>query len=348
MTRMQTTRTTPGRRSLKLSPLVAFVAMRRARRFGTVVRTRLANDDDDDTIPASRRPPSHRPPPGRSSLLTEHAMAALAFGFLVSVAVSKTLLTKLVFSQLPAPVAFSVLSCVATNVCLAPCLLYSGQLRPLAWRQLPRFLAVCLAVAVDLACTNVALAILTVALQQCLKATSPTATIIVESLLRRKRFHPAIYAVVLAICVGPLLVVRAGVEGLPAANSAVHQMTLEMAREMANATADATSTADAAVMAAATADAAVAAHTAVDYSREGSVGSQAFGMLMMMAAVVGGAFKYVLAHRVIVEYREQVRASPCLRASDGLPSVDGFRRLEKASDRFRSLLIASDRLRWHA
>ena len=65
-----------------------------------------------------------------------HSAATFAFGFLVAVGVSKTLLTKLIFTHSPTPLAFSVLSCIATMIVIAPIFLFTlplyEQLRRLA------------------------------------------------------------------------------------------------------------------------------------------------------------------------------------------------------------------------
>jgi len=119
--------------------------------------------------------------------------------------------------------------------------------------MLPRFAGICIAIALDLACQNVALAVLSIALQQCLKATSPTFTVIVESFIKRKKFHPAIYATVAAICIGPILVASAS-----------------------------------------------------SWKAKSEAGSQTFGGIMMVVAMVGGAFKYVLCHQVISEFRKEM------------------------------------------
>jgi len=187
------------------------------------------------------------------ALYRGHSAALTAFSFLVAVGVSKTLLTKFVFSHSPQPVAFSVLSCLATNLCLAPMLLYNGQLKCLTRAMIPGFAGICAAIALDLACQNVALAILSVALQQCIKATLPTFTVIVESVLARKRFHPAIYVTVALICVGPVLVACGS-----------------------------------------------------SWKAKSEAGSQTFGAIMMLVAMVGGAFKYVLCHKAIKEFREEM------------------------------------------
>lgn len=133
--------------------------------------------------------------------------AAGAFAFLTFVAVSKTLLTKLVFtSHDNGPVAFSVLSCVLTLLCMWPVFKW----KPETW-AVPRpemykgFLGVCVAIALDLACTNVALSLLSVALQQCIKATSPALTIMLESAVNKKLQHPLIYVTIALICLGPIL-----------------------------------------------------------------------------------------------------------------------------------------------
>ena len=47
-----------------------------------------------------------------------------AFSFLTFVAVTKTLLTKLVFTHVDTPVAFSVLSCIATVLVILPVFFY--------------------------------------------------------------------------------------------------------------------------------------------------------------------------------------------------------------------------------
>jgi len=187
------------------------------------------------------------------SLMKEHSGAVFAFSFLVAVGVAKTLLTKLIFTHSPTPVAFSVLSCVATNICLFPILVIRGEFRMIQVKALPSFAGICLAIALDLGCQNVALAILSVALQQCLKATLPTFTVIVESLVRKKKFHIAIYLTVATICIGPILVASGS-----------------------------------------------------SWKAKSEAGSQMFGAIMMLVAMVGGAFKYVLCHKAIGDFRKEM------------------------------------------
>jgi hypothetical protein len=188
-----------------------------------------------------------------ATIYKENSSAMFAFGFLVAVGVSKTLLTKLVFTHSPTPVAFSILSCVATNLCLLPILVYQNDFKMLSRKQLSGFAGICVAIALDLGCQNVALAILSIALQQCIKATLPTATVVVESIIRKKKFHPAIYATVASICIGPILVA-----------------------------------------------------CQASWEAKSEAGSQLFGAIMMLVAMVGGAFKYVLCHKAIKDFREEM------------------------------------------
>lgn len=183
----------------------------------------------------------------------ESASAAFAFCFLVAVGVAKTLLTKFVFTHSPTPVAFSVLSCIATTIMLLPLIACSGGFRCLSLQQIYHFLPIWLAIGLDLGAQNVALAILSIALQQCLKATLPTLTVFVESAIKRKCFHPGIYITVISICTGPVL----------------------MAFD-------------------------------APWDADSPVGSQLYGVIMMMVAMLGGAFKYVLCHATIREFRGEM------------------------------------------
>ena len=188
-------------------------------------------------------------PPRLRELLQRHAGAIGALCLLVTIAVSKTLLTKLVFKHVDTPVAYSVLSCVVTNVCMVPIfLLRQGSFKRLSKPMAKNFALVCVAIAMDLACTNVAISMLSVALQQCIRGTSPTATLLVERLINRKAQHPTLYVVVVLLCVGPVLT---------ALGSAKWEASF-------------------------------------------------FGIAMMIAAVFAGAFKYVLAHKMITTFKKEL------------------------------------------
>jgi drug/metabolite transporter (DMT)-like permease len=172
-----------------------------------------------------------------------------AFCFLTFVAVTKTILTKSVFMHVPQPVAYSVLSCVVTAICLGVIFLCQPHLynTPNS-SMIAGFTAVCIAIALDLACTNVAISLLSVALQQCIRAASPAATVILESFYNRHCRHPLLYVVVLLLCTGPVLA------------------------QMGSSSFDSTP----------------------------------LGLAMMCAAVVAGAFKYVLAHAMIRGYKKSL------------------------------------------
>merc|ERR1712021_98520 len=115
--------------------------------------------------------------------------APLAITFYILVAVVKTMLTKALFEGGAAfPVGFSAISAIATCTVL-----------------MPGFLLVCTLVALDLALTNIAVALLAVAIQQCIVATNPAFTVTIESIVRRKLAHPMIYFVIIFLCTGPVV-----------------------------------------------------------------------------------------------------------------------------------------------
>lgn len=172
-----------------------------------------------------------------------------AFGFLTFIAVTKTLLTKYLFTQVDTPVAFSVLSCIATIIVMIPIFL----LRPSYWSGLKLstlwgFLGVSAAIAVDLGCTNVAISELSVAMQQTIKATSPAATVLLEVAFMRKCQHPVVFILIAFLCGGSVLV------------------------KWGSSDYDATP----------------------------------YGVIMMSIAVIGGAFKYVLARAMIQKFRDDL------------------------------------------
>ena len=139
----------------------------------------------------------------------ENATAFSAAIFLVAIAVVKTILTKKLFKHVNTPVAYSILSCVATNVCMVPLFYLKRDTREgfayLERAMIPKFALICVAIAIDLGCTNAGLALLSLALQQCIKATSPAATMLVESFYKGTRPHPVLFVVVICICFGPVL-----------------------------------------------------------------------------------------------------------------------------------------------
>merc|ERR1719498_120483 len=133
--------------------------------------------------------------------------APLAIAFYILVAVVKTMLTKALFEGGAAfPVGFSAISAVATCAVLVPVFLFDRTQWAVPKRDyMPGFLLVCTLVALDLALTNIAVALLAVAIQQCIVATNPAFTVTIESIVRRKLAHPAVYFVIIVLCCGPII-----------------------------------------------------------------------------------------------------------------------------------------------
>ena len=185
----------------------------------------------------------------KSAEKKEEEDVIFAFSFLTFVAVSKTLLTKFVFTHVDTPVAFSVLSCIATMIVIAPIFLFKPSLFGWIRRDMfMGFLACSAAIAIDLGCTNVAISELSVAMQQTIKATSPAATVLLEVAFNKKCHHPLIFFLIGLLCAGSVLV------------------------KWGSSDYDATP----------------------------------YGLVMMIVAVVSGAFKYVMAHAMIRSFRDDL------------------------------------------
>jgi len=141
-----------------------------------------------------------------SAAFTKFA-APMALGFYIFIAVVKTMLTKALFEGGAAyPVGFSAVSAIATCLVLVPVFI----IQPKQWAvpkkdYMPGFCLVCTLVALDLALTNIAVALLAVAIQQCIIATNPAFTVTIESIVRKKLAHPAIYLTIAILCVGPIV-----------------------------------------------------------------------------------------------------------------------------------------------
>merc|ERR1712166_1460266 len=118
--------------------------------------------------------------------------APLAITFYILVAVVKTMLTKAFFEGGAAfPVGFSAMGAIATCTVLIPVFLIDRTQWAVPKRDyMPGFLLVCTLVALDLALTNIAVALLAVAIQ---------------SIVRRKLAHPMIYFVIIFLCTGPVV-----------------------------------------------------------------------------------------------------------------------------------------------
>ena len=76
------------------------------------------------------------------------------------------------------------------------------QVRPHMFKRLG---VVCVMVAIDLGFTNMAISMLPLALQQCIAATTPAATVTIESVYEQRLQHPFIYTVIACLCAGAVL-----------------------------------------------------------------------------------------------------------------------------------------------
>lgn len=136
-----------------------------------------------------------------------HAAASGALAFMVTVAVSRTILSKTILSDGGGPVGFSAFTCVCTILCLLPVFALHRE----SWGMLRREHAPGMALAgslvcIDIAMTNMAVSMLDLPLQQTIGATAPAWTVLIESLHMRRMQHPFVYTVVAALCAGPMLI----------------------------------------------------------------------------------------------------------------------------------------------
>jgi hypothetical protein len=133
--------------------------------------------------------------------------ATLGYGsiaMLITIAAVKTVLTKLIFVHVPTPIAYSLLSAVVTALLLVPSLAVRG-FGILRREMMVRFMLVCVAVAVDLGMNNIAIWLLPLALQQAIASTIPGVTVVLESIVRRRRKSLGTYLVIGVLCGGAVL-----------------------------------------------------------------------------------------------------------------------------------------------
>lgn len=136
-----------------------------------------------------------------------HVAALGAIGLLVSVASTKTLLTKWLFHDVHEPIAYSLLSALVTAAVVAP-LLACGGIQRLClprWDMLFSLALVCVAIAVDLGLSNEAIYRLPLALQQAIASTIPAATIALETVVRQRCRPLADYLAISTLCFGAIL-----------------------------------------------------------------------------------------------------------------------------------------------
>jgi len=150
-------------------------------------------------------------------------VALIAF---IGISVLKVQITSSLFDSADYPTAYSLWSCVITCLMLLPTFVVSELrlpgciTRPLGlpddfripqtwawihWRHLPSLLVIVTATALDMGFTNIALDEISATVQQCIAATNPVWTILLESFLRGNWQHPVAYAIISLLVIGAIL-----------------------------------------------------------------------------------------------------------------------------------------------
>jgi len=147
---------------------------------------------------------------GSGFLSPNVAMLASLFS-LVAIVVVKVQLTAYLFSMSKFPTAYSFYSAIVTDAMLIPMFI----IFPKQWGAPnlemfcpPKFVFTLIIIftTCDMAFTNIALANISITLQQCIAATNPFWTICIESLIHQKFQHALVYAVVAGTVVGAIFV----------------------------------------------------------------------------------------------------------------------------------------------
>ena len=152
------------------------------------------------------------------TFLRPPARALLVMGFVVVVAVVKSCIARIAIvstqrmdadgqSIHTTGVAYSALSCAYTVLYATTMFIIEpGSLSTPDWDLVPALAVISALSAIDLACTNSAIARLPALQQQVLAASHPMITVVFESLLHCQLKHPAIYMVVATLTIGAALV----------------------------------------------------------------------------------------------------------------------------------------------
>lgn len=140
----------------------------------------------------------------------EKLQTAVSLVALVTIAVTKTQLTAELFHSSNYPTAYSLWTCLVTDLLLVPVFVVQyfayGKVLAFPTREMGQVLfLIVFFTAVDLGCTNIALANISTALQQCVYATVPFWTILFETALYQKYQHALIYFAVVMLVVGAVL-----------------------------------------------------------------------------------------------------------------------------------------------
>lgn len=136
---------------------------------------------------------------------------------LVVIVVAKVQLTAYLFSMAKFPTAYSFYSAIVTDAMLIPmfCIFPRQWGAPsLDMFGPPKFVFTLIIAftTFDMAFTNIALANISVTLQQCIAATNPAWTVLIESVLHGKFQHPIVYGAVAGLVVGAVFVSLSDVE----------------------------------------------------------------------------------------------------------------------------------------
>jgi drug/metabolite transporter (DMT)-like permease len=125
---------------------------------------------------------------------------------LITVAALKTVITKVVLSAMPTPVAYSLLSAVMTALIICgPAMWYAPRgtgMNCVPSKDMWMLAFVAIAVAVDLGMSNIAISLLALPLQQAIASVIPAATILMESLVFRRLKPCGQYVAILLLCSG--------------------------------------------------------------------------------------------------------------------------------------------------
>uniref|UniRef100_A0A7S2TH58 Sugar phosphate transporter domain-containing protein n=1 Tax=Lotharella oceanica TaxID=641309 RepID=A0A7S2TH58_9EUKA len=142
--------------------------------------------------------------------MAENSMAIFSVVFLITIAAGKTILTKAAFKQVSFayPVILSGMSCIVTDLCILP--LWGTGIASFSIPKkdkLMSFGVVTIMTALGMALQNLALNLLSVALQQALRATLPVFVVIFERIVLGKKHNGWIYVALIPLTAGPMLCV---------------------------------------------------------------------------------------------------------------------------------------------
>jgi len=154
-----------------------------------------------------------------SRSISDRSLTVAAVMALIIVGVCKVQLTAYLFSLAKYPTAYSFYTCIVSAVLLVPVFILVPSTWGVPTKEMflgPHYALtlIVLFTTFDLGFTNIALANISAALQQCIAATAPFWTIMIESLLHRRCYHPILYSTVLGLVFGAVLASVATVRSL--------------------------------------------------------------------------------------------------------------------------------------